>query len=121
MLRIGAWRPLMLQAIDLKQSRLITDGNPVYRRIKDYLPHDVIDREIEYVRDDIHTQNIDSYWSTLKRGVYGVFHHVGEDFLPCYLNEFEFRFNRRKISDAERFASLMSQMQGRVQWYCRAS
>ena len=112
-------RPLMLQAIDLDQSRLMTDGHPAYRQIKRYLPHDVIDPEIEYVWDDVHTQNIDSYWSTLKRGVYGVFHHVGEDYLPSYLNEFEFRFNRRKISDAERFASLMTQAQGRVLWYCQ--
>ena len=35
------------------------------------------------------------------------------------MNEFEFRFNRRKITDAERFASLMSQTQGRVLWYCQ--
>jgi transposase-like protein len=112
-------RPIMLKAIDLERSRLVTDGNPAYRRIKDYLPHDVIDHEIEYVRGDVHTQNIDSYWSNLKRGVYGVFHHVSEGHLPSYLSEFDFRFNRRKISDAERFASLMSQTQGRLLWYCR--
>ena len=79
----------------------------------------MIDHEVEYIRGDIHTQNIDSHWSTLKRGVYGVFHHVGEDYLPCYLDEFEFRWNRRKISDNERFAGLMSQTQGWVLWYCQ--
>ena len=109
----------MLKVIDLKKSRLVTDGNPSYRAIKNYLPHDVINHEIEYVNWDVHTQNIDSYWSTLKRGVYGVFHHVSEEYLPCYLSEFEFRFNRRKIPDAVRFASLMSQTQGRVLWYCQ--
>ena len=52
----------------------MTDGSPAYRRIKDYLPHDVIDHEIEYVRgDSIHTQNIDSYWSNLARGEYTEF------------------------------------------------
>jgi len=112
-------RPIMLDAIDLEHSRLMTDGSPAYRRIKNYLPHGVIDHEIEYVRGDVHTQNIDSYWSNLKRGVYGVFHHVSEGYLPCYLDEFEFRFNRRKISDAERFSALLGQTQGRVQWYCR--
>ena len=81
--------------------------------------HGVIDHEIEYVRGDVHTQNIDSYWTNLKRGVYGVFHHVSEGYLPYYLDEFEFRFNRRKISDAERFSALLGQTQGRVQWYCR--
>lgn len=83
------------------------------------MPHDVIDHEIEYVRGDIHTQTIDSYWSNLKRGVYGVFHHVSEGYLPMYLGESDFRFNRRKVSDAERFAPLMSQTQRRLLWYCR--
>ena len=55
------------------------------------------------------------------RGIYGVFHHVSEGYLPCYLNEFEFRFNRRKVSDAERFAALMGQTQGRVRWYFQKS
>lgn len=113
-------RPIMLRSIDLKQSRLVTDGNSAYRSIRQYLPHDAIDHEIEYVRGDVHTQNIDGYWSILKRGVYGVFHHVGEGYLPQYLSEFEFRFNRRKISDADRFSALLGQTQGRLQWYCRA-
>ena len=112
-------RPIMLKGINLERSRLMTDGSPVYRRIKDYLPHEVIDHEVEYVRGDIHTQNIDSYWSNLKRGVYGIFHHVSEGHLPMYLSEFDFRFNRRKVSDAEKFASLMSRTQGRLLWYCR--
>ena len=46
-------------------------------------------------------------------------HHIGEDYLPCYLSEFDFRWNHRKISDAERFAALMAQTQGRLLWYCR--
>ena len=102
-----------------KSTRGLTDGSIVYRRIRDYLPHEVIDHDTEYVRGDIHTQGIENYWSLLKRGVYGVFHHVGDDYLPMYLSEFEFRFNRRKISDAERFAALMAQVQGRLLWYCR--
>ena len=109
----------MLNHIDTEKARLVTDGHPVYRNIKAHLPHEVIDHEVEYVRGDVHTQNIDGYWSILKRGVYGVFHHVSEGHLPGYLNEFEFRFNRRKVSDSERFSALMSQTQGRVQWYCR--
>lgn len=112
-------RPIMLQAIDLEHSHLMTDGHRAYRQIKNYLPHDVINHEIEYVNGNIHTQNIENYWSIFKRGVYGVFHHIGEDYLPCYLSEFDFRRSHRKISDAERFAALMSQTQGRLMWYCR--
>ena len=59
------------------------------------------------------------YWSILKRGLYGVFQHVGEGYLGQYLAEFEYRFNRRKVSDAERLAALMAQTQGRLLWFCQ--
>jgi transposase-like protein len=105
--------------IDFKGSRLITDSHQAYKQIKYHLPHDIIRHEETYVKGDIHTQGIESYWSLLKRGLYGVFHHVDAKYLANYLNEFEYRFNRRKISDEERFASLMRQTQGRLLWYCQ--
>ncbi|MBI4328723.1 MAG: IS1595 family transposase, partial [Chloroflexi bacterium] len=112
-------RPILVGSIDLKKSRLITDAHPAYRLIKNHLPHDVIRHESEYVRGDIHTQGIENYWSNLKRGLYGVFHHVDEAYLGNYLNEFEFRFNRRKIADENRFAALIGQTEGRLLWYCQ--
>jgi len=111
--------PLLVSGIDLPHSRLMTDGNPAYSRIEEHLPHGVILHESEYVRGDIHTQGIESYWAIIKRGLYGVYHHVDAGYLSCYLNEYEFRFNRRKISDAERFAALMGRVRGRVLWYCQ--
>ena len=112
--------PILRAYIDSLSSRLITDAHPAYRLIKKHLRHDVIKHEVQYVRGDVHTQGIENYWSLLKRGIIGVFHHVGKNHLPSYLNEFEFRFNRRKVSDVERFAALMSQTSGtRLLWYCR--
>ncbi len=113
--------PIMIRHIDAKSSHLMTDGHPAYKLIRRHLPHSVINHEIEYVRSDVHTQGIENYWSLVKRGVFGVFHHVGEHYLDQYLREFDFRFNRRKISDAERFASLLGQTRGRLTWYCRTA
>lgn len=110
---------IMTKNINLKESRLITDAHPAFRLIRRHLPHDIIRHEVEYVNGDIHTQGIENYWSILKRGLYGVFHHVDADYLHNYLNEFEFRFNRRMIPDEERFASLMGQTHGRLLWYCK--
>lgn len=112
-------QPLLMDGIDLERSHLMTDGNPAYAAIEDHLPHGVIRHESEYVRGEIHTQGIENYWSILKRGLYGTFHHVDAGYLASYLNEFEFRFNRRQVSDAERFAALMGQTRGRVLWYCQ--
>lgn len=105
--------------LDLANVRLITDGHKAYRHIKHYVRHDIIDHEETYVSGDIHIQGIENYWSLLKRGLYGVFHHVNKKYLPQYLSEFEYRFNHRKISDEERFGILMGQTQGRVLWYCQ--
>jgi len=41
-----------------------------------------------------------------------MFHHVDAAYLRRYLGEFQYRFNQRKVSDEERFASLMGQNQG---------
>ncbi len=85
--------------------------------------HDVIDHSLEYVNfehPDIHTQGIENYWGLVKRGIVGIFHHVGVPYLNQYLREFDYRFNRRKISDAERFAALVGQVSGkRLTWYCQ--
>ena len=59
----------------------------------------------EYVRGEVHTNNIESFWSLIKRGVIGTYHHVSKDYLPLYLNEFSWRFNNRKNS--EMFADLI--------------
>ena len=66
---------------------------------------------------DVHTQGIENYWSILKRGLTGVFHHVDPAYLPQYLHEFEYRFNRRQITDAERFQALLRRVTGRLEWY----
>ena len=69
---------------------------------------------------EVHTQNIENYWSLVKRGIIGTWHHVGMPYLDQYLREFDFRFNRRKISDAERFGALVGQVSGRrLTWYCQ--
>jgi transposase-like protein len=53
----------------------------------------------EYVRGNVHTNNIDSFWSLIKRGVMGTFHQVSKEYLPLYLAEFSYRHNNRKNPD----------------------
>lgn len=60
----------------------------------------------EYVRGVVHTANLDAFGSLLKRGIIGTFHHVSKDYVPLYLNEFSFRHNNRKHTDA--FGSLVA-------------
>ena len=107
----------IFHSVDRSRTHLFTDEHPVYARISEMLPHDVIRHESEYVRGEIHTQNIDSFWALLKRGLIGTYHHVDAGYLNQYVAEYEFRHNTRQIKDAERFMALASQTDGRLDWY----
>jgi transposase-like protein len=64
------------------------------------IPHESVNHAAgEYVRGNVHTANLDSFWSLLKRGVMGTYHQVSKQHLPLYLNEFAFRFNHRSDPD----------------------
>jgi transposase-like protein len=107
----------LTENVDLPKSRLMTDEHAVFMTIKRHLPHDVIRHESEYVRGEVHTQGIESFWALLKRGLIGTYHHVDAGYLNQYVNEFAFRHNARKVTDAERFTSLLGNVEGRVDWY----
>ncbi len=52
-----------------------------------------------YVMGDIHTNTVESAFSLLKRGIMGTWHKISAKHLAAYLEEMEFRFNRRKRPD----------------------
>jgi len=52
-----------------------------------------------YVMGDVHTNTVESAFSLLKRGIMGTWHRLSAKHLASYLEEMEFRFNRRKRSD----------------------
>lgn len=78
-------------------SLVATDEHSGYRRLSQTYPHAVANHsKKEYVRGNIHTNNIEAFWSLLKRGVVGTFHQVSKDYLPLYLAEFSYRHNNRE-------------------------
>jgi ISXO2-like transposase domain len=50
----------------------------------------------EWVRDDVHTNIVESVWSLLKRSVVGTYHRISIKHLDAYLDELEHGFNNRK-------------------------
>src|SRR4029077_10160266 len=79
-------------------SLVATDDAPGYEDLKPDYPHDSVNHSAhEYVRGLVHTASIDSFWSLLKRGIMGSFHHVSKEYLPMYVNEFSWRHNHGKI------------------------
>jgi transposase-like protein len=79
---------------------LATDEHSGYRLLgHDYNHRVVRHSQGEYVVGTTHTNSIESFWSLLKRGIMGSYHKVSKEYLPLYLNEFQFRFNNRKNPD----------------------
>lgn len=86
-------------------AHIMTDAFPSYRGLeREFASHGVVDHDTEYVRGIIHTNFAESYFSLLKRGIVSAFHHVSRQHLDLYLNEFDFRWNTRKLEDGKRFA-----------------
>jgi transposase-like protein len=66
---------------------------------------------------DIHSNTIEGVFSLLRRGMMGTFHSVSRKHLPNYLNEFQFRWNTRKLDDGQRVARAIKQIDGkRIQY-----
>jgi len=86
------------ETVSDKVDLVATDEHQGYRGIP--RPHESVNHSGgEYVRGNVHTNNIDSFWSLLKRGIMGSFHQVSKAYLPLYLNEFAFRHNNRENPD----------------------
>ncbi len=84
-----------------KVTLVATDEHAGYRNLRKHgLPHQQVNHTAkQYVVGSVHTNTIENFWSLLKRGIIGNYHHVSREYLPLYLNEFSFRFNNRKNPD----------------------
>ena len=106
-------------------TNLMTDEGGQYAASKldrHFLSHETVNhRAGEYARGRVHTNTIEGYFSLLKRGLIGTFHHVGEQHLQRYVTEFDFRYNHRKATDSERTASALKQIAGKRLTYRRVN
>ncbi len=96
-----------------------TDESPSYSFAKDsFSEHKAVNhKKGEYVRGDAHVNTAESVHALLKRGIIGTFHHVSKKHLHRYLNEFDFRFNTRKITDGERTLEAIKGFEGKRLMY----
>jgi len=87
-----------------KDTPLMTDDAAHYLAIGEALSsHQSVSHSLgEYVRGNAHTNTIEGYFSIFKRGMTGVYQHCGSQHLQRYLNEFDFRYSERQLTDIER-------------------
>lgn len=88
-----------------RESRLVTDKAQHYVH-PPVASHESVDHsKFEWVRDDVHTNTLEGFFSIFKRGLVGIYQHVDAKHLDRYLAEFDFRQNTRAklgINDVER-------------------
>ena len=87
-----------------REAILVTDESRLYTRVgHEFAGHETVNHSAkEYVRGKAHTNTVENYFLTFKRGMRGVYQHCAEKNLHRYLAEFEFRYNTRDITDGER-------------------
>jgi len=97
-------RPIIVTQVN-RASYLMTDESAVYPSIgREFAGHGRVNHSAEeYVRARFwHTNTVENYFSILKRGIVGTYHHVSKAHLARYAAEFDFRYNTRAIGDMDR-------------------
>jgi transposase-like protein len=99
---------------------VVEEGSTVYTdELKSYdgldadYVHEVINHAETYVRDSVHTNGMENFWSLLKRSIKGTYVSVEPFHLFRYLDEQSIRFNHRKETDGERFVAIAGTAFGR--------
>lgn len=109
-------RPILVAQLDAK-TFLMTDDAGQYRHMHEDFAHETVNHGAgEYVRGEAHTNTIEGYFSVLKRGITGTFHHVSQQHLKRYLAEFDFRYNEREalgINDTMRAQAILEGIRGK--------
>jgi transposase-like protein len=99
-------------------SSLYSDALKSYDGLSENYEHQVVDHAVEYVRENVHTNHAESFWSLLKRGINGTYVSVEPYHLFRYVDEQAFRYdNRNGMNDADRFDALVRNIVGkRLTW-----
>ena len=92
-------------------TRIFTDDATAYTHLPNHasVKHSVR----EYVRGEVHTNGIESFWATLKRAHKGTFHRLSAKHLHRYVDEFVGRHNMRELNTLNQMSLIASRMQGK--------
>ncbi|OYU78942.1 MAG: DDE transposase [Flavobacterium sp. BFFFF1] len=95
--------PIMVAKVEAGAT-VYTDEYKAYSTLRNTFNHDFVRHSAnEYVSGKVHTNNIENFWSLLKRGLDGIYHQVSDKHLGRYVNEFTFRYNNRNLSEGSKF------------------
>ena len=92
-------------------AKVYTDEAAAYKGL---LNHESVAHSVgEYVRGQAHTNGMESFWSTLKRGYDGVYHHMSLKHLNRYVGEFSGRYNDRPADTLDQMKNILRGLEHR--------
>ena len=95
---------------------LYTDEAAAYKGMRE--EHEAVNHSVgEYVNEQAHVNGVESFWSMLKRGYHGTYHHVSPKHLQRYVDEFAGRHNVREEDTADQMRMLVAGLVGRRLMY----
>ncbi|MGB7208273.1 MAG: IS1595 family transposase [Pyrinomonadaceae bacterium] len=94
-------------------SEFFTDGHNAYELLASDYRHSAVNHSVEYVRENVHTNSIENFWSLLKRTIKGTYVSVAPEHLQAYVEEQAFRYNEREGNDKDRFLGLIKSVSGK--------
>ena len=88
-----------------------TDESTSYKGLPN---HQTVKHSVgEYVDGQAHTNGLESFWSLMKRGYHGTYHHMSEKHLDRYINEFSGRHNSRPLDTLDQMTAMVQGMNGK--------
>lgn len=94
-------------------AKVFTDEQRSYFPLQGAYSHEVINHAEAYVRDNVHTNGLENFWSLLKRSLGGTYVSVEPFHLFRYVDEQAYRFNNRDMKDEHRFRYALRHIVGR--------
>jgi hypothetical protein len=94
-------------------STIYTDTLSGYVGLGEDFDHETVEHAERYFNGRVHTNGIENFWTLLKRGLKGTYVQVAPAHLFRYLDERVFTYNKRKMSDFDRFGLVLSQVADR--------
>jgi transposase-like protein len=87
---------LLKKHVSKNDSIVVTDGFKAYKQLEESFNHVTINHSKQFSKDGMDLNQIENFWSILKRGISGQYHYISKQYLPFYLAEFTYRYNNRQ-------------------------
>lgn len=87
---------MLKRYVNTEKAIAMTDELPAYHKFEEILQHLIVKHKEYFADGIINTNRIEGVWSIIKAGLKGQYHALSKKYLPFYLAEWSYKYNRRK-------------------------